>query len=170
MSLRSGPTRESRCIPRRERRSPVFSSSLRASGESGGRSRTTSSAPRRSVSSAAKPSSARMLPSPVPPPRPNPFSIQHSSFFSSFAEAFPEALRESLSSIAPLFGLFLVFQFALLKMTLRQALRISIGFVWALIGLSVFLTGVNGGFMQAGRILGYERKSRQGEVVPLLKR
>ena len=82
------------------------------------------------------------------------FSIQHSSFFSSFAEAFPEALRESLSSIAPLFGLFLVFQFALLKMTLRQALRISIGFVWALIGLSVFLTGVNGGFMQAGRILG----------------
>ena len=82
------------------------------------------------------------------------FGIQHSSFFSSFAEAFPEALRESLSSIAPLFGLFLVFQFALLKMTLRQALRISIGFVWALIGLSVFLTGVNGGFMQAGRILG----------------
>jgi len=82
------------------------------------------------------------------------FSIQHSSFFSSFAEAFPEALRESLSSIAPLFGLFLVFQFALLKMTLRQALRISIGFVWALIGLAVFLTGVNGGFMQAGRILG----------------
>ena len=102
-------------------------------------------------------------PAPVPRPRtaaaPEPiqhsaFGIQHSSFFSSFAEAFPEALRESLSSIAPLFGLFLVFQFALLKMTLRQALRISIGFVWALIGLSVFLTGVNGGFMQAGRILG----------------
>ena len=102
-------------------------------------------------------------PHPVPRPgaaaEPEPiqhsaFGIQHSSFFSSFAEAFPEALRESLSSIAPLFGLFLVFQFALLKMTLRQALRISIGFVWALIGLSVFLTGVNGGFMQAGRILG----------------
>ena len=75
-------------------------------------------------------------------------------FFSSFAEAFPEALRESHSSIAPLFGLFLVFQFALLKMTLRQALRISIGFVWAFLGLAVFLAGVNGGFMQAGRILG----------------
>ena len=82
------------------------------------------------------------------------FGIQHSSFFSSFAEAFPEALRESLSSIAPLFGLFLVFQFALLKMTLRQALRISIGFVWAFLGLAVFLAGVDGGFMQAGRILG----------------
>ena len=75
-------------------------------------------------------------------------------FFSSFAEAIPDALRESLSSIAPLFGLFLVFQFALLKMTLRQALRISIGFVWAFLGLAVFLAGVNGGFMQAGRILG----------------
>ena len=75
-------------------------------------------------------------------------------FFSSFRHAAPDALRESLSSIAPLFGLFLVFQFALLKMTLRQALRISIGFVWAFLGLAVFLAGVNGGFMQAGRILG----------------
>ena len=102
-------------------------------------------------------------PHPVPRPRaaaePEPiqhsaFGIQHSSFFSSFAEAIPDALRESLSSIAPLFGLFLVFQFALLKMTLRQALRISIGFVWAFLGLAVFLAGVNGGFMQAGRILG----------------
>ena len=87
----------------------------------------------------------------VPQPREAPGA---EGFFSSFRHAAPEALRESLSSIAPLFGLFLVFQFALLKMTLRQALRISIGFVWALIGLSVFLTGVNGGFMQAGRILG----------------
>ena len=82
------------------------------------------------------------------------FSIQHSSFFSSFATAFPEALREAATSILPLFGLFLVFQFALLRMTARQALRIAIGFAWAFLGLSIFLTGVNGGFMQAGRILG----------------
>ena len=74
--------------------------------------------------------------------------------FSSFSHAFPEALRESATSILPLFGLFLVFQFALLRMTARQAVRLSIGFVWALLGLTVFLTGVNGGFMQAGRILG----------------
>ena len=39
-------------------------------------------------------------------------------------------------------------------MTARQAVRIAIGFAWAFIGLSIFLAGVNGGFMQAGRILG----------------
>ena len=97
-----------------------------------------------------KPSSAA-TPEPI---QHSAFSIQHSSFFSSFATAFPEALREAATSILPLFGLFLVFQFALLRMTARQALRIAIGFAWAFLGLSIFLTGVNGGFMQAGRILG----------------
>ncbi len=64
------------------------------------------------------------------------------------------ALREALVSIAPLYGLFLVFQFTLLRMTARQILRLTIGFVYALAGLAVFLLGVNGGFMQAGQILG----------------
>ena len=87
--------------------------------------------------------------SPVSAPRGAPQGL-----FAPFSHAFPEALRESATSILPLFGLFVLFQFTLLKMTSRQALRLSIGFVWAFFGLMVFLTGVNGGFMQAGRILG----------------
>ena len=75
-------------------------------------------------------------------------------FFAPFAVAFPHALRESLVSILPLFGLFLLFQALLLKMTARQFSRMTIGFVYALVGLTVFLAGVGGGFMQAGRILG----------------
>ena len=61
---------------------------------------------------------------------------------------------EALKSIAPLFGLFVVFQITLLKMTMRQVLRLIIGFIYAFIGLSIFLIGVNGGFMQAGAELG----------------
>ena len=64
------------------------------------------------------------------------------------------ALRESFTSIAPLFVLFLVFQFLLLKMTLRQVVRMLIGFAYSFIGLAVFLTGVYGGFMQTGKLLG----------------
>ena len=75
-------------------------------------------------------------------------------FFAPLGAAFPHALRESLVSILPLFGLFLLFQALLLRMTARQFARMTIGFVYALLGLTVFLAGVNGGFMQAGRILG----------------
>lgn len=63
-------------------------------------------------------------------------------------------LHEVLMSILPLFGLFIVFQITLLHMTKRQVVRLLIGFVYAFIGLFIFLIGVNGGFSQAGAELG----------------
>lgn len=72
----------------------------------------------------------------------------------SIGTTFVHVLKESLISIAPLFGLFIVFQIFLLKMTKRQVVRIIIGFVYAYVGLSIFLVGVNSGFMQAGAALG----------------
>ncbi len=65
-----------------------------------------------------------------------------------------DSFTESATSIIPLFALLVAFQFTLLKMTRRQFFRISIGFAYALAGLTVFLFGVNSGFMQAGRALG----------------
>ena len=64
------------------------------------------------------------------------------------------ALHESLTSIAPLFGLFIIFQIFLLKMTARQVIRMLIGFVYSFVGLAIFLGGVYGGFMQTGKQLG----------------
>ncbi len=74
--------------------------------------------------------------------------------FTPFGKVSKSVLHESLISIAPLFGLFVVFQILLLKMTKRQVIRIIIGFIYAFLGLFIFLTGVNGGFMQAGDALG----------------
>ena len=74
--------------------------------------------------------------------------------FLPFANLFPVFLRESLFAIAPLFALFVIFQLALLKMTVRQSARIIVGFVYAYFGLVIFLTGVNGGFADAGNQLG----------------
>ena len=65
-----------------------------------------------------------------------------------------EAFAESVTSILPLFAMLVAFQFLLLKMTGRQFARVAIGFVYALAGLTIFLFGVNAGFMQAGRALG----------------
>jgi len=75
-------------------------------------------------------------------------------FFYPFASIITSVLHEVLLSILPLFMLFILFQFWLLKMTLRQLVRITIGFLYAFVGLTIFLIGVNGGFMQAGAELG----------------
>ncbi len=74
--------------------------------------------------------------------------------FASISAIILSALHESLTSIAPLFGLFIIFQIFLLKMTARQVVRMLIGFAYSFIGLTVFLAGVYGGFMQTGKVLG----------------
>lgn len=83
-----------------------------------------------------------------------PAVAESTSLLAPFRDHLGDVFGESLTSLLPLFTLFLVFQAFLLRMTLRQAFRITIGFLYALIGLTVFLLGVNGGFMQAGEILG----------------
>lgn len=77
-----------------------------------------------------------------------------SQIFSPFHHTAGHVFREALISIAPLFALFIIFQIVLLKMTKRQVIRIIIGFIYAFIGLTIFLIGVNGGFSQAGAALG----------------
>ena len=85
-------------------------------------------------------------------------SVSQVSFFSKiflpFAQCFFHVLQESLISILPLFVLFIIFQLFLLKMTKRQVIRMTIGFLYSFMGLLLFLVGVNGGFMQTGEVLG----------------
>ena len=85
---------------------------------------------------------------------------------STFLSVAGHVFKDALISIAPLFALFVVFQIFLLKMTKRQVIRIIIGFIYALAGLTILLIGVNSGFMQAGaelgKKLGYLAVSRGG--------
>ncbi len=76
------------------------------------------------------------------------------SLLAPFGEAARHVLPECALSILPLYGLFLAFQFLLLRMSRYQFVQRTIGFLWAFIGLFVFLLGVKGGFMQAGAALG----------------
>jgi hypothetical protein len=85
---------------------------------------------------------------------PTPAGSAATAAIPSFSAVIASVLHESLISIAPLFCLFIIFQIFLLKMTLRQVIRMCIGFAYSFLGLSVFLTGVYGGFMQTGRLLG----------------
>lgn len=83
--------------------------------------------------------------------------VQHSflyQIFNPFGSIVWHTFKDSFISILPLFGLFIIFQIFLLKMSKRQVIKICIGFIYSFIGLSIFLIGVNGGFMQAGEALG----------------
>ncbi len=73
---------------------------------------------------------------------------------SLFGHGFPEYLREMLISIAPITVFFFVFNFILLKLGRTQLSRIVLGLVYTYIGLTVFMTGANYGFMPAGAYLG----------------
>lgn len=77
-----------------------------------------------------------------------------SSIFMPFFEISKSIMHEAFLSIAPLFVLFVIFQLTLLKMTQLQVTKMIVGFVYAFVGLGIFLIGVNGGFMQAGQALG----------------
>ncbi len=76
------------------------------------------------------------------------------TFLAPFAAAWRGALRDAAVSIAPLFALLAFFRLTILDMTARQTARTSLGLLYALVGLFVFLLGVEGGFVRAGEILG----------------
>ena len=71
-----------------------------------------------------------------------------------FIKLIPVVAKEATLSIAPLVVMLIVFQFTLLKLPPHQIIRMAVGLVWSYIGLTIFLIGVNGGFMSAGRELG----------------
>ncbi len=71
-----------------------------------------------------------------------------------FASAFPHYFKEVAVALAPIVGFFVVFQIFFLRMPRNQMIKIIIGLVYTYIGLVLFLTGVNVGFMPVGNYIG----------------
>ena len=73
-----------------------------------------------------------------------------------FFTAMPAYFGEVALALAPIVVFFLIFNFAALKLPKIELARIGVGLVYTFIGLVIFLTGVNVGFMPAGQTLGSE--------------
>lgn len=71
-----------------------------------------------------------------------------------FAVGFPEYMKEIMFSLFPIAAFFAAFQIFSLKLKKKTLLKIIIGIAYTYIGLVLFLTGVNVGFMPAGNHLG----------------
>ena len=71
-----------------------------------------------------------------------------------FLESFPDYMKEVAIAIAPIAVFFLIFQFISGRMSGGVLTKILIGVAYTYIGLILFLTGVNVGFMPVGSYIG----------------
>ena len=71
-----------------------------------------------------------------------------------FIVALPQYAEEVLTSILPVAGVLVVFQLLTRTYRKRQLLRMGVGFLYTIVGLILFLTGVNVGFAPVGSLLG----------------
>ena len=71
-----------------------------------------------------------------------------------FLRAMPKYFEEVAFALIPIAAVFVIFQCVFRRFHSRQLLRMASGFVYSYIGLVLFLTGVNVGFMPAGQYIG----------------
>lgn len=76
------------------------------------------------------------------------------ALFDMFALGLPKYLHEIAVSLLPIIVFFFIFQLTVLKLTKKNLLKILTGLVYTYIGLVLFLTGANVGFMPAGNYIG----------------
>ncbi len=73
-----------------------------------------------------------------------------------FVKELPAYTKEVISSMFPVLAVFVGFQLLVRKYHRHQVLKMVVGFVYTIIGLIMFLTGVNVGFAPVGNLLGGE--------------
>lgn len=77
-----------------------------------------------------------------------------SEAFAQFIKAFPHYMEEVASALLPIIVFFLIFNFISLKLDKKTLIKIFVGLAFTYIGLVLFLTGANVGFMPIGQYLG----------------
>jgi len=74
--------------------------------------------------------------------------------FILFQKGLPIYMKEVSIAILPIIAFFALFQLFALKLPKSQLIKISVGSVYTYVGLVLFLTGVNVGFLPAGSYIG----------------
>lgn len=78
------------------------------------------------------------------------------SIIKPFLDNFPTVAVEVFLALLPLLLIFLILQIKSLRLSKKKLSKILKGLLYTFIGLVLFLTGVNAGFMEVGNIMGYK--------------
>ncbi|HWQ59157.1 MAG TPA: DUF1538 domain-containing protein [Clostridia bacterium] len=84
-----------------------------------------------------------------------------STILDPFLKTLPVIAGEVALSLVPIVIIFLVFQFISFKLPKPSVRKILFGILFTLIGLVLFLLGVNAGFMEVGVEVGYQLAARE---------
>ena len=86
-----------------------------------------------------------------------------------FVSQLPVFLKEVSMALGAVVVCFIFLQIFSRRFKRHQLVRIAVGFIYTIIGLVVFLTGVNVGFFPVGKLLGFQLASSQFKwiLVPL---
>ncbi|MDR3230524.1 MAG: DUF1538 domain-containing protein [Synergistaceae bacterium] len=71
-----------------------------------------------------------------------------------FLRGFFRSFREVVMVVVPIFSIFMLYQVTHLRLSRTELVKIGVGLLYLMIGLTFFLTGVNSGFMPSGKYLG----------------
>ncbi len=71
-----------------------------------------------------------------------------------FAAALPHQTTEIVTALAPILGAFVLMQLITRRFKRRELIRMIVGYLYTFIGLLLFMTGVNVGFLPVGNMLG----------------
>jgi len=72
-----------------------------------------------------------------------------------FVHAIPEYALEVLRALLPILVFFIIYQIAALHLPKRRLMKLGVGLVYTALGLTLFLAGVNVGFMPMGFKIGH---------------
>ena len=74
--------------------------------------------------------------------------------FRAYVDALPEYFAETAKALAPIAVFLVLFQLVTKRLKRRALLSMAVGLAYVYVGLALFLTGVNVGFMPVGSFLG----------------
>ena len=74
--------------------------------------------------------------------------------FQLFADSIPHFAKDVFIAFVPIVGMFIVFQLITRRFHRHWVAKISVGMIYTYVGLVLFLTGANVGFMPAGKLIG----------------
>lgn len=80
--------------------------------------------------------------------------VPNVGIFAPYLNIFPELLKETIITLLPLLILFLIFDKTRFHLKPKNRKTILKGLIYTYIGLTLFLVGVNAGFMEVGRVVG----------------
>ena len=80
--------------------------------------------------------------------------VANVGIISPYLNEFPKIAKESVFTLTPILVLFLIFNKFRFKLSKKNRNNILKGLLYTYIGLTLFLVGVNAGFMEVGRVMG----------------